>query len=85
MSTGTQPVARSAGNGATAELSEWRNHARVFLQPIAAPSILGLFGFACATFMVTAHLVGWYGNAASRCSASSTWSVAAAGRRPGAT
>jgi succinate-acetate transporter protein len=39
----------------------WRDHARVFLQPIAAPSILGLFGFACATFMVTAHLVGWYG------------------------
>jgi succinate-acetate transporter protein len=33
----------------------------VFLQPIAAPSILGLFGFAAATFIVTAHLVGWYG------------------------
>jgi succinate-acetate transporter protein len=33
----------------------------VFLQPIAAPSILGLFGFAAATFMVTAYLVGWYG------------------------
>jgi uncharacterized protein len=33
----------------------------VFLQPIAAPSILGLYGFACATFMVTAYLVGWYG------------------------
>jgi succinate-acetate transporter protein len=43
-------------------LNEWRNHARVFLQPIAAPSILGLYGFACATFMVTAHMVGWYGN-----------------------
>jgi succinate-acetate transporter protein len=37
----------------------------VFLQPIAAPSILGLYGFACATFMVTAHMVGWYGNAKS--------------------
>jgi uncharacterized protein len=35
--------------------------ARAFLQPIAAPSILGLFGFAAATFMVSAHLVGWYG------------------------
>ena len=34
---------------------------RAFLQPIAAPSILGLFGFAAATFMVAAHLVGWYG------------------------
>ncbi len=37
----------------------------VFLQPIAAPSILGLVGFAVATFMVTADLVGWYGSATS--------------------
>jgi succinate-acetate transporter protein len=36
---------------------------RVFLQPIAAPSILGLFGFAGATFIVAANLAGWYGNA----------------------
>lgn len=35
---------------------------RTFLQPIAAPSILGLYGFAGATFMVTAYLAGWYGN-----------------------
>jgi len=34
---------------------------RVFLQPIAAPSILGLFGFAGATFIVAANLAGWYG------------------------
>jgi succinate-acetate transporter protein/CBS domain-containing protein len=39
--------------------------ARVFLQPIAAPSILGLFGFSAATFMVGAHIAGWYGGAAS--------------------
>jgi uncharacterized protein len=65
MSTGTQPAPRATTNGATAELREWRDHARVFLQPIAAPSILGLFGFACGTFMVTAYLVGWYGNAKS--------------------
>ncbi|HET7589662.1 MAG TPA: acetate uptake transporter [Solirubrobacterales bacterium] len=32
------------------------------LQPIAAPSILGLFGFAGATFIVAAHLAGWYGS-----------------------
>jgi succinate-acetate transporter protein len=49
-------------NGTARELEEWRTHARVFLQPIAAPSILGLFGFSAATFIVTAHLVGWYGN-----------------------
>jgi uncharacterized protein len=36
---------------------------RVFLQPIAAPSVLGLFGFSAATFMVAANIAGWYGNA----------------------
>jgi succinate-acetate transporter protein len=36
---------------------------RVFLQPIAAPSVLGLFGFGIATFMVAANVAGWYGNA----------------------
>jgi succinate-acetate transporter protein len=37
--------------------------ARITLQPIAPPSILGLFGFAGATFVVAAHMAGWYGNA----------------------
>jgi hypothetical protein len=35
------------------------------LQPVAAPSVLGLFGFAVATFAVTANLVGWFGTASS--------------------
>jgi hypothetical protein len=61
MSSVTQPAARNANNGADGEFRLWRDHTRVFLQPIAAPSILGLYGFACATFMVTAYLVGWYG------------------------
>ena len=61
MATGTEPLSRGTTNGQTAEVGLWRDHARVFLQPIAAPSILGLFGFAVATFMVTAYLVGWYG------------------------
>jgi succinate-acetate transporter protein len=39
----------------------WRASTRVFLQPIAAPSILGLYGFAAATFMVAANMAGWYG------------------------
>jgi hypothetical protein len=39
--------------------------ARVFLQPIAPPSILGLYGFAAATFIVAAHMAGWYGTATS--------------------
>src|ERR687883_869277 len=34
---------------------------RVFLQPIAAPSILGLAGFAGATFIVSSNLAGWWG------------------------
>jgi succinate-acetate transporter protein len=65
MSTGTRPLAPGTTNGAAGELSEWRSHARVFLQPIAAPSILGLYGFSAATFIVTAYLVGWYGKATS--------------------
>ena len=36
---------------------------RVFLQPIAAPSILGLYGFAGATFMVAAYMAHWFGSA----------------------
>ena len=34
---------------------------RVMLQPIAAPSILGLAGFAGATFIVASNLAGWWG------------------------
>jgi hypothetical protein len=43
------------------DLNAWRQQTRVFLQPVAAPSILGLFGFAGATFMVAANMAGWYG------------------------
>ncbi|HWE80416.1 MAG TPA: GPR1/FUN34/YaaH family transporter [Gaiellaceae bacterium] len=39
--------------------------ARVFLQPIAPPSILGLYGFAGATFVIASHMAGWYGTATS--------------------
>jgi succinate-acetate transporter protein len=54
---------RTNGGSATLDHREWVDHTRVFLQPIAAPSILGLFGFAGATFMVAAHMAGWYGDA----------------------
>jgi hypothetical protein len=46
--------------------TEWEDgfaRPRVMLQPYAAPSILGLFGFAAATFMVALHLTGVYGGA----------------------
>ncbi len=44
--------------------TEWEEgfaRPRVMLQPFAAPSALGLFGFAAATFMVALHLTGVYG------------------------
>lgn len=34
---------------------------QVFLQPIAAPSILGLFGLAGATFVIATHMASWPG------------------------
>ena len=39
----------------------WTERSRIVLTPIAAPSILGLFGFAGATFMVGSLLAGWWG------------------------
>jgi uncharacterized protein len=39
--------------------------ARIYLQPVAAPSILGLFGFAAAMFMIAANMVYWYGTSMS--------------------
>jgi succinate-acetate transporter protein len=57
----------SAGVALGADTDAWYGdfaRPRVFLQPIAAPSVLGLFGFAGATFVVAAHMAGWYGNGA---------------------
>ena len=34
---------------------------QINLQPIAAPSILGLYAFAGSTLMVAANMAGWYG------------------------
>jgi uncharacterized protein len=34
---------------------------RVFLQPIAAPSILGMFGLAGGVFLVASHMMNWSG------------------------
>lgn len=57
----TRPAAAEDGAQAR-EVADWRGRTRIFLRPIAAPSILGLYGFAGATFIVAAHLAGWYGN-----------------------
>lgn len=50
----------ATGNDETA----WRSRSRIVLSPMAAPSIMGLFGFAIATMMVGAWQAGWYGSAA---------------------
>jgi len=45
------------------DFAAWEGRTRVFLQPVAAPSILGLFALASATMMVGAWQAGWYGTA----------------------
>jgi succinate-acetate transporter protein len=63
MASGTYEQHRSAPHQSRDGEVSWQERTRVFLQPIAPPSILGLFGFAGATFIVAAHLAGWYGSA----------------------
>ena len=56
----------SAGVALTHDTDGWYGdfaRPRVYLQPIAAPSVLGVFGLAGATFIVAANMAGWYGNA----------------------
>lgn len=36
---------------------------QIFLQPIAPPAALGLAGFAGSTFITSAWICAWYGNA----------------------
>lgn len=47
------------------DAERWGERARIVLTPVAAPSILGLFGFFAATLLVGTHMAGWWGNAAS--------------------
>lgn len=67
-SSTTDPVARNGAGredqrDADAEYLFWRERSRVVLSPVSAPSVLGLFGFAAATLMVSGNLAGWYGDA----------------------
>jgi hypothetical protein len=41
----------------------WVSRSRIFLTPIAAPSIMGLFGLMIALLMYGAWQAGWYGTA----------------------
>src|SRR4051812_38333203 len=54
------------GNTAGAAGSEqWQERARLVLTPVAAPSILGLFGFFAATLLVGSNMAHWWGTPAS--------------------
>jgi len=61
MSTLEERRERALAGADEAEWADGFARPRVFLQPIAAPSILGLAGFAGATFMVASNLAGWWG------------------------
>jgi succinate-acetate transporter protein len=43
----------------------WLDRTRVVLSPVAAPSILGLFGFFAGTIMVGTNIAGWWGTSSS--------------------
>ncbi len=65
----TRPADLRVGDARLYELATgddeiaWRSRSRIILSPMAAPSIMGLFGFAVATVMVGAWQAGWYGGA----------------------
>jgi succinate-acetate transporter protein len=50
------------GRGRIAEVNG-STAARIYLQPIAAPSILGLYGLCGASFIFAAFMARWFGNA----------------------
>jgi uncharacterized protein len=65
MSTIDERRERAGAGVALREEDAWRDgfaRPRVFLQPIAAPSALGLAGFSVATIMVALIQAGWLGS-----------------------
>jgi succinate-acetate transporter protein len=65
MSTINERRERASAGVALRDEEEWRDgfaRPRVFLQPIAAPSALGLAGFSVATTMVALIQAGWLGH-----------------------
>ncbi|MFE1753727.1 acetate uptake transporter [Streptomyces anandii] len=58
----SRPPAEPEGEGPEG-YEAWLGRSRMVLTPIAAPSILGLFGFASSTFMVASNLAEWWGDA----------------------
>ncbi|HZD87235.1 MAG TPA: GPR1/FUN34/YaaH family transporter [Gaiellaceae bacterium] len=67
MSTIDERRERASTGVALRDEGEWRDgfaRPRVFLMPIAAPSVLGLAGFSVATAMVAIIQAGWLGTPA---------------------
>jgi succinate-acetate transporter protein len=65
MSTIDERRERASAGVALRDEEAWQDgfaRPRVFLQPIAAPSILGLAGFSVATMMVATIQAGWWGS-----------------------
>lgn len=64
----TQSRPRSLTNGAAAEFNNWRDHTRVFLQPIAASAVTAFYGATAmmlsSTFGRTILPIGKYRKAA---------------------
>lgn len=69
MTTHSADVHRTAEpyprEGQQSDLGVWTDRTRVVLTPLAAPSILGLFGFFIGTIMVGTNLAGWWGTSTS--------------------
>jgi uncharacterized protein len=65
QATAPPGAARTIADLAVAEdQAGWLSRSRVMLTPMAAPSIMGLFGFVIGTVMLGAWQAGWYGTAA---------------------
>jgi uncharacterized protein len=55
-----------AGSGPGGRSDEaWPERTRIVLTPVAAPSVLGLFGFFAATLLVGSNLAHWWGTTSS--------------------
>jgi succinate-acetate transporter protein len=56
----SSPNVATARAESVAEFDSWVDRSRVVLTPLAAPSILGLFGSFAASIMVGTNLAGWW-------------------------
>jgi succinate-acetate transporter protein len=61
QNTETTPYATNGVARDDEEYAYWRERSRLVISPVSAPSVLGLFGFAGATAIVSGNLAGWYG------------------------